>query len=217
MSDARLEAACAARERYFHTLGNPDDDVWSHLINPAFMGGPQWPSLRQGWRRIQRDASTIIISDGLSDPFEDESDPNVGFGIEILVETPDAVAEDLRDSWLFHLVYQVTQNAAAHGGYRQIVEELNIFTLEIAAIDALNNFANAEGRVGVLLGLNPPDLAVEVELPGGTLRPISAKLLTLTELNYVINHRQAGRLELKAKFEEDRSYHLSSLSRASVV
>ncbi|MEG1052532.1 MAG: hypothetical protein RSF79_10870, partial [Janthinobacterium sp.] len=72
---ARLRAAaCAARDAFYGTLGTVDADVLAPLVNPAFMGGPRWPSLRQAWRVIRRPDSIVIASDGLSDPFEDDDD-----------------------------------------------------------------------------------------------------------------------------------------------
>jgi hypothetical protein len=210
MSQERLEATCSAREAYFQKLGEVSSDVWFHLINPTFMGGPSWPALRQGWRSIRQGKHTIITSDGLSDPFDDDLTPNIGFGIEIL-------GEDLRASWLFHLVYQVSQNAANHGGFRQTIEKYKIFTMEIASDGYMDDHQNEQGRVGLLLGLSDPELPVEAELPGGILRVISAKLLTVPELAYVAEHKQKGREHLCSLFEGDGSYHRSSLKRNSVI
>ena len=217
MSEERLKAACAARETYFRKLGAVSDDVWSHLINPTFMGGPSWPALRQGWRSISQGKNTILSSDGLSDPFDEDPEPNIGFGIEILGETADDVGDDLRESWLFHLVYQVSQNAADHGGFRQVIEQYPVFTMEISSDGYMDEHQNEEGRVGLLLGLSDPKIPIEAKLPGGTLRVITAKLLTLAELEFVAQHKQKGREHLVSLFERDGSYHRSSLNRKSVV
>jgi len=64
-----LATACAARDAFYASLGSMDSDVLTPLINPAFSGGPRWPSLRQAWRVIRKPDSIIIASDGLSDPF----------------------------------------------------------------------------------------------------------------------------------------------------
>ena len=42
-----------ARDKLFSSLGEVDSDVIGHMINPAFMGGPQWPSLRQAFSVIR--------------------------------------------------------------------------------------------------------------------------------------------------------------------
>ena len=81
-----LATACAARDAFYASLGAMDADVLAPLVNPAFMGGPRWPSLRQAWRVIRRADSIIIASDGLSDPFEDDDDVFVPRG-HLLVDT----------------------------------------------------------------------------------------------------------------------------------
>jgi len=217
MSEERLTETFAARESYFRTMGNVNTEVWFPLVNPTSMGGPSWPALRQGWRDTRRGKYTIIVSDGLSDPFDDEQDPNIGFGIEILAETADNVGEDLCASWLFHLVYQVSQNAANHGGFRQAIEQYKDFTMEIASDGYMEEHANDQGRVGLLLGFSAPNLPVEATLPGGTLRVIPVKLLTLPELQCVAEEKQKGRERLCSLFAADGTFHLSSLKRKSVV
>ena len=46
-----------------------------HLqVNPALLGGPKWPALRQAFRVVKRSNGNVIMaSDGLSDPFDDMS------------------------------------------------------------------------------------------------------------------------------------------------
>ncbi|KKR30268.1 hypothetical protein A2715_03225 [Candidatus Woesebacteria bacterium RIFCSPHIGHO2_01_FULL_39_32] len=64
-----------ARNKFWAAVGKVDSDVFAPLINPAFSGGPKWPSLRQAYRKIvTNDGVLIIASDGLSDPFEDTPD-----------------------------------------------------------------------------------------------------------------------------------------------
>src|SRR5258708_39031146 len=106
--EAFLQATYDGRDRFVNSLGVVKPDVLAPLINPSFMGGPMWPNLRQAWRVVRRGANTIVMSDGLSDPFSDETDPNTGFGIEVLAETADPMSEPLQASWLFELVYQVS-------------------------------------------------------------------------------------------------------------
>lgn len=106
--EARLNATYDVRDRFLKTLGEVNDDVLAPLLNPSFVGGPMWPDLRQAWRVIRRDGNLAFISDGLSDPFSDDPEPNPGFGLEVLAESPDAFAEPHQGSWLFHLVYHVS-------------------------------------------------------------------------------------------------------------
>lgn len=75
MTDERLAAACAARDAFYASVGDVQPDVIAHAINPAFMGGPRWPALRQAFSVIRRGANTIVASNGLADPFDDVAEP----------------------------------------------------------------------------------------------------------------------------------------------
>ena len=69
---ALCQASHNARQACWSQVGTVDSDVLSHIINPAFMGGPRWPALRQAFAVIRRpDTQTVVLaSDGLSDPFD---------------------------------------------------------------------------------------------------------------------------------------------------
>ena len=75
--------------------------------------------LRQAWRVIRRADSIIIASDGLSDPFEDDDDVFVPRGhlLQVCIEAPLAAFDGapVQASWLFDVIYQVSQNVADHG------------------------------------------------------------------------------------------------------
>jgi hypothetical protein len=214
--EAMLQSTYEARDKFVSSLGVVDPDVLAPLINPSFMGGPMWPDLRQAWRVIRQGTNTIVISDGLSDPFSDQPEQNVGFGIEVLAETAEPMPEQLQTSWLFDLVYQVSQQCAAHGGVRDIIERLGLISLELPTSEVLGPLANEEGRVGVLLGLAAPGMASEFALPGGSVRLLTAKLLWPSELEYAISNGKAGRKELARRFAADGTHHRSSMSRRAV-
>ncbi len=46
------------------------------MINPAFMGQPAWPDLRQAFIRVVTADSVIFATDGLSDEFSESEDPD---------------------------------------------------------------------------------------------------------------------------------------------
>jgi hypothetical protein len=215
--EALLQATYQARDKFVSGLGVVNPDVLAPLINPTFMGGPTWPDLRQAWRVVRRGANTIVISDGLSDPFSDEPEPSAGFGLEVLAETADPMPEQLQASWLFDLVYQVSQQCAGHGGVRELIDKLGLLSLELPMSEVLEPVATSNNRAGVLLGLAPPDTDTEFDLPGGSVRVVTAKLLWPSELDYAAANGKAGREELAKRFAADRTYHRSSMSRKAVV
>jgi hypothetical protein len=215
--EALLQQTYVARDRYLCGLGVVEPDVLAPLVNPTFMGGPMWPDLRQAWRVIHRTGSTAVISDGLSDPFSDEADQNVGFGIEVLAESSDRLTSPLQDSWLFDVAYQVSQQCAAHGGVCDLIDRLGLISLELPLSDALEPVATSNGRAGVLLGVAAPDIPLYFHLPSGRVRVLTAKVLWPSELEYAIENGKVGREALAKYFASDGSHHRSSLQRKPVV
>lgn len=77
-----LEKSSKARESCWESLGVLEPLVLSHLINPALNGGPKWPALRQSFRLIRRpNGNVMLVSDGLSDPFDDVTLGEQAFGV----------------------------------------------------------------------------------------------------------------------------------------
>lgn len=217
MNEEFLLQTFQAREAYLRQMGAVDELLLAPLMNPAFMGGPVWPSLRQSWRTVRNGRRTIIVSDGLSDPFDSETEPSVGFGIEVLGETADPLPDQLQGSWLFAVVYAVSQQSAAHGGFRGLIDELGVLSMEIRAPAELQPLANSDGNLGLFLGLRSPKLPLEWELPAGLVKVVTVKVLQPTELAYAVDQDSEGRVRLREMFSADGTYHLSSLSRPPVV
>jgi hypothetical protein len=215
--EALLQKTHAARDKYINSLGHVTPDVFAAAVNPTLLGGPMWPDLRQAWRVIRRGAHTLIMSDGLSDPFYDDSAPTVGFGVEVLVESGDSLPEPLQASWLFSLVYDMAQQCADHGGFRELIDRHGLLSFELPTTEALGLAATPDGTVGVLLGVDPPDFPTEFELPAGSVKVVTAKLLWPSELEYAVSLGRAGREELAKRFAADGTYHRSSLARSPAI
>lgn len=206
-----------ARDAFASTLGEVSPDVLAPVINPEFMDGPPWPDLRQAWRVIRRPGSVIVISDGLSDPFDEEEDLNTGFGLEVIAETEDPLPDQIQDSWLFDLVYAVSQQCADHGGVAELVERLGTVSLELEATDALSPVATDDDQVGVLLGVTADSAPRYFEVPAGNVLVLTATLLFPSELDYLIEHGKAGRAELAKRLAKHNYHHKSSLRRKPLV
>ncbi len=228
--EEHFKKSCDLRDAFWNQVGTSDKDVIAPVINPAFTGGPRWPGLRQAFKIVRCKSTTIIASDGLSDPYDQEDDDppeecSNGLGLEFYSETPGNL-EDIMQSWQFALVYSVSQNAAHAGNYRTLIDDLGYVTTELYDIPVPNEFKNAEGRVGVFLGV-PGKLGLtgkdEVILSLETIKIVNVKLLTLRELNFLVKSGAEGRKKLADLFSKEGIFDktsnatISDLSRKSVV
>jgi hypothetical protein len=219
--ESLVELTAAARLAAWSSWGRVDADVIAHLLNPAFMGGPAWPNLREAFVTARQDLELLIASDGLSDPFPNpEAGDGNGYGLEVFAVTVDPVAEPAR-SWLFDIVWQTSQNAAADGGLAGLLDQLGLVSIELYDVaippSHAERFVSVDGRVGALLGLAGPPPPARIDGPLSPIRLVNAKLLTLAELDFVVREGEAGRAELAARFTAQGLPLVSSLDRPDCV
>jgi hypothetical protein len=197
MKDDLFNATVSVRNNFWKTIGKIDPDVLTHLINPAFRGGPRWPALRQAFVKIETPNSIILASDGLSDPFDDVEEPNQGFSLECYLESDDPALRkniaELDQTWQFQLLYEVAQNFAHHGGVKELLERHGVLSMEFSYLDVPEPFSNEEGRVGVLLGLESEQIPTSIIGPASDIRLVSIKILTSQELQYILQNGAAVR------------------------
>jgi len=219
-ADRLLADTFEARGRAWQRWGSVDGDVLAHLINPSFTGGPRWPALRQSFRVARRSASILIASDGLSDPFDAGEGPHDvnGFGLECFAVS-DTPVENVAGSWLFQLVWQMSQFAASHGGIGALLGDLGLMTTELYDVPIPEphraRFVTPEERVGALLGLTEDPLPLVIDGPLSTIRLVNIKLLTVDELAFAVQGQAGARLELARRFAAP--VLVSSLERSSVL
>ena len=218
MTEKLFEATCDTRDKLYASLGEVEPDVIAHIINPAFMGGPAWPALRQAFSIIHRGNSTMVISNGLADPFDDEEAVNSGFNIEIYAETKQQIEKEVQESDVFKLVYATAQQAAHSGQMAQFVEQYDVITMELYADDCgLHEYQNENGMVGIMIGIEHPDVEKSVEFPGGNVILASVQILSPAELEYVVEHRAEGRNQLHEKFKEAGVFHYLEKGRSTLI
>ena len=218
-----LAAACAARDAFYATLGAVDGDVLAPLVNPAFMGGPRWPSLRQAWRVIRRADSIIIASDGLSDPFEDDDDVFVPRGhlLEVCIEAPLSAFDGrpVQASWLFDVIYQVSQNVADHGSIDLLVQRHGSVSMVLDVREAPAGLEDGDEQVGVLLAPGTATIAPSFDTPYGTVMLLTATVLQPAELAFIGGAADKGqsRRDLAAALAASPTGQLSVAGRAAVI
>jgi hypothetical protein len=218
--DQLTKLTSEARDAAWSAWGTVDDDVLTHLINPMFMGGPAWPNTRQAFRVVRRPDELMIASDGLADPFDDPSAGRNGLEHEFYAVTSDPI-DEIPGSWLWDLVWQMSQFAASHGGIASLLDEMGLISTELYDVRIPEqhkaSFVNAEERVGILLGLVDSVPPAAISGPLSRIRLVNVKLLTLPELAYAVEHDEEGRQELARRFAAQGRVLASSLTRPSVV
>ncbi|MCM2564975.1 hypothetical protein [Janthinobacterium kumbetense] len=218
-----LAAACAARDAFYATLGTVDADVLAPLVNPAFMGGPRWPSLRQAWRVIRRAESIILASDGLSDPFEDDDDVFVPRGhlLEVCIEAPLSAFDDqeVAQSWLFDVIYQVSQNVADHGSIDLLVQRHGSVSMVLDVQDAPAGLEDENEQVGVLLAQGVATIPPSFATPYGEVMLLTATVLQPAELAHIGNaaDKAQSRRDLAAALAASPTGHVSVAGRPAVI
>lgn len=178
-----------------------------------------WPALRQGWSSITRPGSTLLASDGLSDPFGlDDSPPQaLGFGLEVYAEARGHF-DNVGRSWLFELVRQVSQHVADHGNFLSLLQRQQFLTmlLHIEGIPA--TWRGPDGAVCVLIGLPASDIPTGFETPYGRVCLAPITLLCPEELAYLEEGDIAkGRHKLAEILARTPAGHMNDLRRGAVV
>ncbi len=218
-SDQRFEAICTVRDAFWESWGEADDELLVPMINPAFQGFPSWPGLRQAYRVVRRGSLTLLATDGLADPYDDDPDDEYpGLGLEFFVVTKDELSEGLPGSWLFNLLFQVAAAVADHGNYRPLLERYGSMSLEVHNVNAPEAWRTENGTVGVFIGAEDPGGAgvpPMMDVPPDGVRAVNLKLLTLDELAYVAEYGADGRRELARRFSEAGAVQRSGLDRVS--
>jgi len=215
-----FDRSCELRDKHWKSIGEVDPYVMTHVINPAFMGGPAWPAMRQAFMTIHTPERTILASDGLSDPYDDMESNTAnaaynGFGLEVYVAT-EKITGAVNTTWQFQLLYQAAQVMADQGNVISLINDLTYITTEFYDVD-VPEFRNADGRVGAFIGLSDPIIPGEVQLSLEPVKMVNIKLLTLAELEYVVNNGEEGRAKLAELIIAQGNPTWSSLQRASVV
>jgi hypothetical protein len=205
------EQTDAAREAFWRTLGRLDEEA----IIPIVVGG-SWPARRQVWRIIHRPGGrTLLVTDGLSDFFVDRAEPSVGFGLELALET-DEPLKDAEASWPLLLLERVADEVAEHERVREKVKT-GWMSMEVSGKDMPQQLVTQDGRVGVLLGMEPSSLPRGFRMPAGEVRLVTVKVLMPTELAYLLEHGKKGWDELLRRFDQEGHGHLSRVGRSPVA
>ncbi len=189
LNETALTAMARARQTFFAGLGRLAPHALAPARHPVYTGGPVWPALRQAWRVIHRPDTTLVCSDGLSDPF-DPFDPDnpfgsagthavtPGLGLEVYAEARGRF-DDVANSWLFALVHQVSQNVVVHGRFASLLREHGAVSVQLAITGLPQGWLSRSGLATVLVGVPAASVPARFTTPHG---PVQAVALTLVPL-----------------------------------
>jgi len=186
-NDPRIALGHQRMLDYWTSIGVVEDDVISFLINPMFTGAPAWPNTRQAYRIIRTAHSLILASDGLADPFVDTDMSDVsGYGMEAYLEIAGAQSwplDQIMDSAAFQLIKMVAQNVAGHGGVDALLDKYGVLSMALPLdVELAEGWHDADGQLGVLLGVSFAGRPDRVDLPFGPCRITSVTPIRPSEL-----------------------------------
>lgn len=218
-----LASTGAGRDACYALLGDVEPDVLAPLVNPALMGGPAWPAMRQAWNVIHRRGSTLLISNGLSDPFEpprgDPDADSLGFGVEVYAEMRGHSMQDLARSWFFDLIYQVSQNVAHHGQFHRLIERHGVLSMLLEVKGLPPQWVSPEGMAGMLIGLPTASVPASFDTAKGPVRLLAVTLLHPREVAFLESSADilGNRRTLAERLSALPGGHVNDLGRAPVV
>ena len=222
--DAHFKLSCQRRDDFWKSIGTVNPDVISNLINPTFMGGPKWPSLRQAHLEIQIEDGTILSSDGLSDPYDDfdtnpENQAYNGLGLELYIISENKFS-DLNaaiQSWEFSVLRQLSHTSASNPNLVNMLNEYRFISTSISGDGLPESFIDENGSAGVLLGLENTSIPKKLELSIETIALVNIVLLKPKELEYIMKNGAQGRIEVGEKLATLEKAIISSNERPSVI
>lgn len=173
---ALAEAVAEERAQTWRTVGALDRTIVVSTEDPGTRGGARWPTENRAFLRIDRSASVVIATDGLSDPFDRMADPGTGLGLELCLETSalrGVRTAELWNHWHFRLLYEAARRAAEQG----VRCRAGLDTARLWGAQAPVAWTDEQGAVGVVLGLRSTELPERLELATG-----EADLVSVTPL-----------------------------------
>jgi len=217
--DELLTASAEARHRYWSGLGRVDRDVLGQLIASQFIRGmPVWPSGREVYLVVHRKDTTILATDGLSDPDDGEFRDRNGFGIELFIEVPTKVLLTPRGSPYFHVITQVARNVAYNGGIVEPWRKYQLVSMELPASPNYIRLVNAQDRHVLLLGIPGFDRVPAIDgMPLSETKAMAVTMVHPDDFAKVAREGGQGRERLAEALAQSGHGHLSDFGRKPVL
>ncbi|PCJ82805.1 MAG: hypothetical protein COA52_19975 [Hyphomicrobiales bacterium] len=216
--DSALTESIRARWLFWSETGDLAPDLIMPQVNPIYKNVPAWPSDRLAFLTIERDVSTIITTDGLSDPFESGSQGSQGYGIELFMDLAERPLSEQSRTIAVETLMTAAYNTVARGGLDDLLEEHGVFSMEFPESDLPATHLTADGSAGVLLGGPLAEFSADPILgPLGDIELISITLLTGRETELIRRNGAGARAEIAQNLLEAGIGHRSVVGRPSII
>jgi hypothetical protein len=218
--DALLATSAEARHRYWSALGRVDSDVLGQLIASQFIPGmPVWPSGREVYLVVHRKDTTILATDGLSDPDDGEFRDCNGYGLEVFIEVPTAALLTPQDSPYFHILTQVARNVAYSGGIVEPWSKYQLLSMELpTSPEMARQLVNPQGRHILLLGMPGFDRMPAIEgMPLSETKAMAVTIVHPDDFAKVAREGGQGRVRLAEALAQSGHEHVSDFARQPVL
>ena len=213
------QASAKARNDYWGTVGKIDHVSHQLLASRFIPGRPLWPSLRETFLIIHRDDTTLIATDGLSDPDGDKFQGRNGHGLELFVEAPAIDLSPPNGTTYLAILTQVALNIASAGG--QILQDwkkYQLLSMEVPAQRKGLRLVNSAGYHVVLLGLPGFDAAPEItNMPLSPVKTMAMTIVHPNDFDKVRGDGAVGRARLGKALYNSGHGHVSDLGRTPVL
>ncbi|HEY9758206.1 MAG TPA: hypothetical protein V6C97_23775 [Oculatellaceae cyanobacterium] len=202
--DLLVQGCEQARDQFFDSLGTNGQKI-NPIITYAFRGFPAWP-VRDCWHIVQRPNSTLIFSDGLSDPYRDGR-PSIG--LEVVVETAHCLPDfnSVTSSWAYELVFQASFYIAGNPSLRSSLEEKRSATVEFQHVRAPSDYLTSRNTIGTLLTFGGHNIPERITLPENDARVLVVTPLLVKELADACGENRTDVIGMLLSELPRRGYH----------
>ena len=224
---AALEATRAARWRAFEGIGTVSarPRPSTHTLSES---PPTWAARTAFLCLARRPGRSILLTDGLSDPYNPKSGPalapETGHGCELFVEShepvpdvPPGAGESRPRHWLEHIMWHVADWEARGRTLLETVGKLGAITLEVPGCSELDAWRSQSGLLGLLIARPMAGFDTTLPLPLAPATLLSIQLLTPREIAYANAAGKNGGRAVAARLARAGIGHVASRFRSSVV
>jgi hypothetical protein len=230
--DALTERTREARERGLAKLGALSELVRTRSLVASFVRGePLWPAtMLPSLRSIHRGDRTLLVTNGLSDPFAREMHsvdhrPEIGCACELYAETTEPIARapggadgtSAPRHWLEWVLWCVGDWEAENRAAYDMTAQFGQITYQIPPCEELEGWCLSSGYVAVLIGVPSPDVPQVIALPSIEAALLSVKVLRPDELEHALALGNEGGPDLARRFAARGDHHLNWIDRPSVL